>query len=338
MVRKDKGKARATELPTETSPLLGSPSRASTIHSAAGNTDLHLDEHRSDRRSASTSILYIALIIALSLLAGSILFLALLVNSFRPTPAELDSLQDTAFQYSGPDGISIVNVTDDGVLVNISLHTGIDWYRAAGIHEWVDETEREEAESRGDRGTGAKWWESLRRWAADKAMRHLDTHTVKVVVPEHVLVLPDHFTSFPLFDVFINQPIEIPLVAGVQANTSQRGKKNWLQPTHVLALAKPIASTGDLLAFAQRSWEQGEVKVVIGITKVQVALPLSGWLARFARMEKEDITRRIQMPGKSFSLLDHPVLFSSGVIAQFLMCRCTSRSAILSSPVTSHLS
>lgn len=298
MVKKDKGKARAAETsssgPTESSPLLGTANRSSPPL-GNNNKDDRLSRRVRGVNTTRTSILYIALIIALSLLAAAVLFLALLLNSFRPSNAELDALQDKAFQYAGPDGVSVVNVTDDGVLVNVSLRAGIDWARSAGVQRWADEREKEAAIERGWRGTGAEWWEDLRRWTAGKMMAHLDRKTVRVDIPEQVLIFPDHFTSFPLFSVAIPNDIEIPLVADVSAGT----KDHWLKPVHVLALAKPIASTGDLMAFAQKAWELGEVRVVIGVTKVQVNLPLSGWLARFASVEKGDITRQLHMPGKS---------------------------------------
>lgn len=295
MVKKDKGKARAPDsspsLPTESSPLLGSPSRPSPPFI---NDDSTPTRRRLAGGSTRTSVLYIALIVALSLLAAVLLFLALLVNSFRPSAAEVDALQDTAFRYAGPDGISIVNVTDDGVLVNVSVRAGIDWDQAVGVHQWADESEKESAVERGWRGTGAVWWEDLRRWAAVKAMARLDSQSVRITIPEQVLILPDHFTSFPLLSVSIPNDVEVPLVPDVSSGR----KEDWLHPVQILAIAKPIASTGDLMAFAQKAWETGEVNVIVGVTKVQVALPLSGWLSRFARMEKEDITRQLHMPGE----------------------------------------
>ena len=299
MVKKDKGKGRAVDVdtPTESSPLLGeengSPSRT---RSQSRPVHPHIAAIQSERarESRTRSILYIALIISLSLLAAFGLFLALLLNSFRPSVTELDSLQDTAFQYAGPDGISIVNITDDGILVNVSLRAGIDWDRALGIQQWADEEEKQEAVWKGDRGTGADWWESLRQWTARKMMRQLSEPTVQVSIPDQVLVLPDHFNSFPLLQVTIPSEFAIPLIANARSGT-----RDWLPPLSILALAKPIASTGDLLAFAQRAWEQGELRVVVGVSKAQATIPLSGWLARFAKIEKLDITKQINMPGMS---------------------------------------
>lgn len=305
MVKKDKGKARAIEpdLPTESSPLLGSTSQSrSPLHTRSQSPHSPVNHRHAYARTqvqagprTRTSILYAALIIALSLLAGCILFLALLINSFRPSNAESDTLQETAFQYAGPDGISIINVTDDGVLVNVSIRAGINWDQALGIQGWANEAEKEVAINRGLRGTGAEWWESLRRWTAGKMMSRLDKRSVEVEIPEQVLILPEHFTTIPLFSVTVPDRVSVPIVPG--ANT--RGGEDWLRPMHITALAKPIASTGDLMIFAQKAWEQGEAKVVVGVTKVKVTLPLTGWLAKFGHMEKEDITRRVQMPGMS---------------------------------------
>lgn len=299
MVKKDKGKARAVDVdpePTERSPLLGDGGSPSHTRSTSRPVHPHIAaiQNERSRESRTRSILYIALIISLSLLAAFGLFLALLLNSFRPSVTELDTLQDTAFQYQGPDGISIVNITDDGILVNVSLRAGIDWDRALGIQQWADEEEKQEAVWKGDRGTGADWWESLRQWTARKMMRQLSEPTVQVSIPDQVLVLPDHFNSFPLLQVTIPSEFAIPLIANARSDT-----RDWLPPLSILALAKPIASTGDLLAFAQRAWEQGELRVVVGVPKAQATIPLSGWLARFAKIEKLDITKQINMPGMS---------------------------------------
>jgi hypothetical protein len=317
MVKKDKGKGRASEPePTETSPLLGSgsPSRShSDSHVRRPHPHPHLvaiDQVRI-RESRTRSILYIALIVALSLFLGCGLFLVLLLNSFRPTPAELDSLQDTAFRYSGPDGISVVNITEAGILVNVSLKAGIDWDKALGIQQWANEEEKQGAVWKGERGTGAEWWENLRRWTASKMMGQLSERSIKVEIPDQVIILPDHFNSFPLLSVSIPSAFRVPLVMDAPIN---KNDSKWLPPLHILALAKPVASTGDLLAFAQRAWEQGEVKVVIGVPKARATIPITGWLAKFARIEKEDITKSIQMPGESYNLIflsnPHPAVQS----------------------------
>lgn len=303
MAKKDKGKGRAIEPePSETSPLLGSGS-SSRSHSQSHVSRIQPHSHRiaieqiRTRESRTRSILYIALIVTLSLFLVCGLFLVLLLNSFRPTPAELDSLQDTAFRYSGPDGISVVNVTEAGILVNVSLKAGIDWDRALGIQQWADEEEKQGAVWKGERGTGAEWWEHLRRWVAGRMMGQLSEQSVLVDIPDQVIILPDHFESFPLLSVSIPSEFKVQLVANAPIDPSDL---RWLPPLHILALAKPIASTGDLLAFAQRAWEQGELKVVIGVPKVRASVPMTGWLAKFARVEKGDITKTIHMPGKSY--------------------------------------
>ena len=301
MVKKDKGKGRAVDVdtPTESSPLLGeengSPSRT---RSQSRPVHPHIAAIQSERarESRTRSILYIALIISLSLLAAFGLFLALLLNSFRPSVTELDSLQDTAFQYAGPDGISIVNITDDGILVNVSLRAGIDWDKALGVQQWGNEEEKQAAVWKGDRGTGAEWWENLRQWTAGKMMGQLSEPAVQINIPDQVLVLPDHFDTFPLLKVSIPSEFKVPLVQNVKS-----GNQDWLPPLSILALAKPIASTGDLLAYAQKAWEHGELRVVVGVPKAQATIPLQGWLSKFAKIEKLDITKVITMPGKSFS-------------------------------------
>jgi hypothetical protein len=315
MVKKDKGKARAIEpdpytSSTERTPLLeherdGSPSHS---HSRPVHPHIAAIQVERARESRTRSILYIALIITLSLIAAFGLFLALLLNSFRPSPTELDSLQDTAFQYAGPDGISILNITDDGILVNVSLRAGIDWDRALGVQGWANEEEKQGAIWKGDRGTGADWWERLRQWTAGKMMDQLSEPAVQVMIPEQVLVLPDHFDSFPLLSVSIPSELRVPLITNVR---SSQDDQDWLRPLSVLALAKPIASTGDLLAFAQKAWEQGELKVVVGVSKAEATIPLTGWLSKYAKIEKKDIIKQISMPGKSPQLFQRNLMIAS---------------------------
>jgi len=319
MVKKDKGKARAVDVdtPSERSPLLGDNGSPSRSQSRPVHPHIAAIQSERARESRTRSILYIALIISLSLLAAFGLFLALLLNSFRPSTTELDSLQDTAFQYAGPDGISVVNVTEDGILVNVSLRAGIDWDRALGIQQWVNEEEKQQAVWKGDRGTGADWWENLRHWTAGKMMAQLSEPVVRVMIPDQVLILPDHFDTFPLLRVSLPSEFQVPLVGNVKPSN-----QDWLPPLSILALAKPIASTGDLLAFAQKAWEHGELNVVIGVPKAQATIPLQGFLSRWAKIEKLDVTKQITMPGKS-------LLFNTSTIS--MIVSFFSRIPILSS-------
>lgn len=274
--------------PTERDPLLPSNINA---------------EIAADRRPFSSpksrkvgSILLTVSVALLSLLFGLILFIALLGSSFKPSEAEIATLSKTAFIYDpNPLSVSLLNVTDDGVLVNATILCGMDLDRALGIQRFDSEEEKAAAEQRGERGTGAAWWENLRRWAASKGLGRLSDKRVIVSMPSAINIYARHGGSTPLFAVHIQAPLDVPMVSGVQ---DKRGE--WMKPMSVLALAKPLASTADLMEFGQKGWAAGSMSVVVGVDKAVVNLPgLTGWLSKFVNVEKKHIVMDVQVPSKS---------------------------------------
>lgn len=299
---KGKGKAKATisttDGQTERTPLL--PSEGSRSRLAASRS-----RHPS-RWTKTRSILFAVGLVLLSLLISLILFIALLLNSFKPSPAELDALPKTAFRYSGPEGVSILNITDEGVLVNITIGCGIDADQVLGFshNAWRSEAEKEEAAARGWRGTGSEWWEGIRRWAGGMALGQLPTQAVQVVSPEPIFVHPHHEDQSALVIINITQPFEVPIVSGVSANASQVTVKksdsdlNWLQPVHIIALVKPIASTGELFQYAQEAWAAGQIKFIVRLQKVQGRIPGEAWWSKYAKGEQKDIAVDVSLPGE----------------------------------------
>jgi hypothetical protein len=177
--------------------------------------------------------------------------------------------------------------------VNITLRCGIDYDKAAGIAS-LSEVEREEAVQRGDRGLGSDWWENLRRWTGHQVLRTMDIRSVQVEIPGLIHVYPHSIDSAPLLSVHIYEPLEIPLIPDI---TNQ-----GLQPISFEVLAKPIASTGDLWAFAQHSWAAGEVNAVIGVRKVLGRVPA---IPGFGDVSAYRLSINVDMPGK-FTLLNPP--------------------------------
>ncbi|KAK8844640.1 hypothetical protein IAR55_006487 [Kwoniella newhampshirensis] len=274
---RDKGKGKARQ-PDERAPLLGSSSRV------LGDT-VHEDAPRTPSRLWFFATIGSILLSSTLVILG--LFVVLLAASYKPSPSELSSLTSTAFVYTPPDSISVINITERGLLVNVSLRCGIDADRALGVQTLTAE-EKEAASRRGERGGGAEWWETVRRWSGHRILK-TQSH-VLVSAPEAVYLFPHHFTSPPLLSLSIQQPLPIPLVTGVSSGD------NWLKPTSFMALAKPIASTGDLWAFAQRGWADGTLRLVVGASVVLARLDEKTWWADWVKMKKEDLILEVEIP------------------------------------------
>ncbi|WWD22810.1 hypothetical protein CI109_107304 [Kwoniella shandongensis] len=273
---KGKGKAKASD---ERAPLLGSPSRSAQIATS--------ESTRHHTPSRSRTITHIALLVLLSLLISLGLFIALLAASYKPSPSELSSLPRTAFAYTPPESISVLNVTEHGLLVNISLRGGIDADQALGIQIHTSE-EKKALGGKGDRGGGADWWESVRRWLGHRMLR--GHSQILVSAPEAIYLFPHHFTSPPLLSLIIQDQLRLPLVVDATPD------KSWLKPISFTALAKPIASTGDLWEFAQHGWAEGSLRVMVGASVVQAGLEDNTWWAKWATLKKEDLILEVEMP------------------------------------------
>jgi hypothetical protein len=137
----------------------------------------------------------------------------------------------------------------------------------------------------------------LRRWAAKKAPAQ-----VRVDLPDAIHI-KDGSTS--LFTVHITKPLHVPMISEI------RHEKDWMKPMNVLVLAKPVASTGELMEFGQRGWAAGSVRVAVEVQKAVVHLPLASWLARFSKVEKKGLAVDIKVPSEyacGFSHVVSPIL------------------------------
>ncbi|OCF43749.1 hypothetical protein I317_02353 [Kwoniella heveanensis CBS 569] len=310
MVRdKGKGKAKAVEHPNageteENQRLLDSMSRSyRTANNDVQNDDeespllLH-QRRREDRRGSGSkirSILLTALVVLATLAVGVTLFLVLLAASYSPSPSELSSLPKTAFAYSSPDSVSVLNITDDGLLLNLTVRCGIDADRALGVQWFSSEREKDSAAERGERGVGAEWWEKLRRWTAHRALKSLDQPSVNVNVSSSIHIYPHRASSSPLLSVKILDSLQIPLVWDIPQQ-APNDEPTWLQPLAFTALAKPLASTGELWEFIQRGWVEGSVRVKVEIATVQAKPAEKAWWAKYGEIEKEDLDLDIEVP------------------------------------------
>jgi hypothetical protein len=261
---KGKGKAKArspehSRAPTERDPLIASSSRI---------TEDAPDTVRPIRRSRLGSILFTAGIVAFSLFLSALLFVALLAYSFKPSESEVQSLPKTAFAYSLPESIQVLNITEDGIRLNVSLRCGIDFDRALGISP-ISEQDRVHAQDDSIRGIGAEWWEKIRRWTGHTLYKQLESRVVQVSLND------------------------IPLLSG-----RRQGGKDTLPLMWVQILAKPVAGMGDLLSAARKAWEEGEVRVRVQTKTAHVALPEKAWWAKYGTMVKEDISMNLDIDGE----------------------------------------
>ena len=290
---KGKGKAQAQDTePTERDPLLpsSSTSRLSSTQSPAPPRSRILGPR-------VRSILLTSLIVLFSILLSALLFLILLAWSFKPSESELNTLPKTALGYAGPDGISVLNIMDNGVLVNVSVRLGIDADQVLAIRDphALSEDERKEAGLRGDRGSGAEWWESIRRWTARQALARLSSPSVRVTFPSEIIVRTTGSDVVSLVSLAIDQPLDVPLIQEVTPDDGNR----WLRPVTFTALAHPMASSVDLWSFVHRAWMDGQVNVMVEVDKVEVKLPEKAWWAKYAQGVKEDMEMALRLDGES---------------------------------------
>lgn len=224
-------------------------------------------------RKKGCAIATTTLVAVVSLMLGVLLTSAVILASFKPSDAELDVLQRDAFRYS-PESFSVVNVTDAGVLVNVTVRCGIDVERSLGVG--LSRDRAREAYRLGYRGGGLKQWEVVRSWVAGLAMPLLPS-VVNVRIPSAINLSTTYGDLLAVGE--IQTELKVPMLRD----------KDELQLMSILVLGKPIANSDVLLDFARQAWIDGEVKVVV--TTATAEAVLEGW--RFARLTKEDLLIRV---------------------------------------------
>lgn len=287
-----KGKARA-ESPDERTLLLPEPFRPRS-------QPVPPAEQSPPRRARVRSVLLTVSIVAASFFLSALLFIALLAASFKPSPSELSDLPQTAFKYTSPSSISVVNVTDDGILVNITLSCGIDVDRALGIQNFYQESERQKAAERGDRGMGAVWWESLRRKSANWLIGSLQRKQMSLDISKGVYIFPENDSSPPLGHIDLLGPLSIPLVTGVPPYSPDHPDLSWLEPISFTAFVKPMASSGEIWNFIHQGWLHGGLNVAVGAESIQTGLGdgEERWWGRWVTMKEKDVSLQMELPSK----------------------------------------
>lgn len=297
--RRDKGKSvpRLSAPTNETDPLLPSGSRPAGTPPTLLATEI--DHHRSRQRWLSA--LWAGVIALLSIFFAAALFLVLLAWSFKPSESELVALPKTAFRYTPPTGISVLSISDDGILVNVTFRCGVDLDQAMGISGFEDEEGRRQAEKDNSRGTGAEWWESLRRWTASMVVQRLPGQMIEVAVDEPIMVA--RVDSVPLLRVELQRPIYVPLISDIRA----ADRLDWLRPTSFTALAKPTAPTGIIWQYIQDAWMAGSVHASVNAQSIHVQLPDGGpWWTKYVQGSRDSLLLDFDMPGESDCLSPLP--------------------------------
>lgn len=277
--RPSKGKARASTH-TETTPLIGS----------SPGSERHDKTRQYPRRPP---ILFAVCTIAISIVLASALFLTLLLSSFKPAGSELEALPRTAVLYEAPESITVINVTDQGILLNVSLRCGIDADTALGVQR-LSASEKSAAAAKGERGGGSAWWEHVRQWTANRILAGLPARAVHVQIPNDIFVIQSQSLQDRLATVAILDSLVIPLVSDVPSTLPPK----WLPLTTFKAIVKPVASSGEILRFIQDSWISGRAEIELQMDCAKASLPDGPWWTKFAKTNKDNIRLNMLVPGE----------------------------------------
>lgn len=256
---KAKGKARA-DPPSERSPLLPQqhPSSSSSSSSAVAPPD-DVTRALSRRRAVLICIVSACLFFVVGIIA-------LLAASFQPSEREIRDLPDS-FKYTSPV-VHILDIGDSGVHINVSFNGGVDVDEALAI----------------DGRRGSSVWQSFRRGAAHSFFGALPQQEVRVTVP--AMQVYARGGGLPLLNVSLPGEIVVPLVRDGQ-----------LRPITIDALGAPVAPVGEIWAWAQAAWAEGNTEVVVGLPQVRASLP--GWWSRWATFTQADLAFPLQFDGMS---------------------------------------
>ncbi|KAF8961431.1 hypothetical protein BDZ97DRAFT_1703298 [Flammula alnicola] len=268
----DKGKGRALD-PTERTPLLGSSSTA--IEEAITPAD-----SRRRLRSTLTTVFLISLCICIL----GFVIIALLAWSYASRASHLkpeDILNDDLV-FAGPDRVDVLNITDDGVWLNVRGRIGIDAGRAIDIGSDPDD------------GVFRDIWKTVGRWS----VRTLDRVSVNMTT---IRISPEYDTSVTLVYLDI-QPIELPLSVDPPKDTS------WLTPVSRPVHVRLTSNSTVVLQFLKDSWRRGALAVRAEVGQATIrggGLNSDSWRSNF-RGKLSNIRTSIHIRLPSIPGLPHP--------------------------------
>jgi len=236
------------------------------------------------------------LIVVCSLLFGACLFLGLLLASYIPSPKEQDNLQD-AVVFHGPTDVQVLNITSSGLWLEVDGYMGIDVDKILGINQ--------DHVCKGQRGAGARWWESART-AFGRTLVHA-LGPIEVSSLQGLEVWSTVAGHSALLSATI--PVVIPIPMATQVNNMSFDQTVWSIPPWLTAIRIPVhvrpkASPKNILSLAKKAWAEGSVDIELRVGSVNVkAVQDKGWRSYVSRTER-DIRVPMTIDSKSLAVSD----------------------------------
>ncbi|KAF9477671.1 hypothetical protein BDN70DRAFT_861510 [Pholiota conissans] len=268
----DKGKRRAVE-PSELTPLLGSSS--AIIDEAI----VPADSHRNLRTTLTTVFL-----VSLSVCIVFFVVIALLAWSYASRASNLkpDDVLNNDLVFAGPDRVDVLNVTKEGVWLNVQGRVGMDAGRAININTDPDD------------GPFRDLWKAIGRWS----VRTLDRVSVNMST---INITPEYDSSIALVSLDI-APIELPLSVDPPPDLS------WLTPVSVPVYFRLTSNSTEVLQFLKESWHVGKIAVRADVSEAHIrggSLNTTSWRSNF-QTKLLDIRTAIHMKIPPIPGLPHP--------------------------------
>ena len=265
--RCSKGKSRAPEEPTESTPLL------QTNGNASQDSRIPIDPESASVRQRLYSTLTFVFFTSLFFCLLAFLTLILIVYSFasRLSDVSPQDLLDHGLQFEGPSRIDVLNATDGGIWISVDARVGIDAGSILGVN------------SGGSEGSLRDAWNSIGRLG----IRLMGT--ISADVSEVYIYSPEE----ALLATVLARPLELPVTANPPHDAS------WLTPISAPFFVQPTNSSSDLDEFVREVWRNGAVSVHAVVSTVTVwggHLNHKGWRSKLTltmkNLETEVTTKR----------------------------------------------
>lgn len=245
----DKGKQRAHE-PSERTPLLGSSS--ALVNDAEA---ISIPESRRRLRTILTTVF----LASLSVCIITFVLLAILAWSYASRASNLkpDDIVNHYLVFTGPDRVNVLNVTKDGVWLQVSGRIGMDAGSAIDVNSDPDD------------GPLRELWKAIGRWS----VRTLD----KVSVNMSTITVTPEYSTIPLLSLDI-APMEVPLSVDPPSDMS------WLTPVSTPVHIRLTANSTYVLDFLKQSWHTGTLSIGVQVGEARVRggdLNRSSWRSTF---------------------------------------------------------
>jgi hypothetical protein len=270
----DKGKARqtSTQEPTETSPLLASPSHV--VHPDDDNLET---ASQSNNRSTLLSTLTTVFLITLSISIILALLLLSLAYSYAAKASQLsdDVILNNGLVFHGPDAIDVLNISRHGdVWLRLDGRVGFDAGTVIGVKPDHDDNFWLDA------------WKAIGRWG----IRNLDVVSLTLF---SIDISPQYDPSATLASIEV-PPFQIPLTAIPPDDTS------WLTPISLPVHIHPSQNVSAWLHFARESWRRGYAVTQATVARADIQggrLGRSTWRSAF-KVDRSNVTVGLNMKSK----------------------------------------